>query len=98
MTKIIYPIDGKVAVVFPTGELPVDQVALKDVPAGLPFLIVDDADVPEDFSFSDAWVADFSNPDGHGIGHDAWAAQQAAALAQLRESQAPKESQDVDHD
>jgi len=76
MSKIIYPFDGGIAVVHPTGELPINQVALKDVPAGVPFLIVDDADVPEDRSFRNAWTADFSEPHGYGLGHEAWAAQQ----------------------
>lgn len=76
--KIIYPNgNGGICVVYPTGELPIDQVALKDVPAGLPYLIVDDSDIPTDDTFFGAWTADFSNPHGHGIGHYAWAAQQA---------------------
>jgi hypothetical protein len=52
-------------------------VARKDVPAGLPYLIVTDADLPADRSQRDAWTADFSNPHGHGIGAEAWFAEQA---------------------
>lgn len=73
MSKIIFPNDGGLAVIHPTGDIPVEQVALKDVPIGVPFLIVDDADVPADRAFREAWTADFSNPHGHGIGHEAWA-------------------------
>lgn len=77
MTKIIYPNnDGGICILHPTDDLPIEQVALKDVPVGVPFLIVIDADIPDDRTFRDAWTADFSNPDGHGIGHEAWAAQQ----------------------
>ena len=48
-------------------------MALKDVPAGTPYLIVNPAtDLPPDFDFFEAWEADFSTPDGHGIGADAW--------------------------
>jgi hypothetical protein len=82
MQIIIYPQDNdEIAMVFPTGELPVAEVALKDVPAGKPYFILDSADVPADFSFSSAWSADFSNPHGHGLGHDAWAAQYVDPMA-----------------
>jgi hypothetical protein len=79
MSKIIYPMADGIAVIHPTGEIPVDQVALKDVPAGTPYLIIDDADVPSDRTFREAWVADFSVPHGYGIGHDAWVEQQERA-------------------
>ena len=77
---LIYPQDdGTLALVIPTGELPIEEVAQKDVPAGVPYLIVDSADVPQDHTFFGAWEADFSNPDGHGLGADAYfAAQQEA--------------------
>ena len=80
MNNIIYPQDnGNIALVIPTGELPIEDVAQKDVPDGVPYLIVDSADVPEDRTFFGAWEADFSNPDGHGLGADAYfAAQQEA--------------------
>ena len=80
MNYIIYPQDnGNIALVIPTGELPIEDVAQKDVPAGVPYLIVDSADVPEDRTFFGAWEADFSNPDGHGLGADTYfAAQQEA--------------------
>jgi hypothetical protein len=72
-TRIIYPQDtGTVAIVIPTGELPVEHVAQKDVPAGTPYLLIDAADIPEDRTFRGAWEADFSNPDGYGIGADAY--------------------------
>ena len=90
MSKIIYPSEGGVAVIHSTGDLPIEQIALKDVPAGVPFLIIDESNVPEDRTFRDAWIADFSNPHGHGIGHDAWAAMQPQ----------PEQQKiiDVDHD
>lgn len=73
--KIIYPTLTGIAVIHPTGELPLADVALKDVPAGAPYLIIDAAEVPADRTFREAWEADFSVPDGHGLGHDAWEAQ-----------------------
>lgn len=54
------------------------EVARKDVPAGKPFLLVPDDQLPTDHTFFEAFEADFSNPDGYGIGHEAWYAEQAA--------------------
>ena len=80
MNRIIYKTDeGGVSVIIPTGELPIEDVCQKDVPAGTPYLIVEDDVIPSDRSFRNAWEADFSNPDGYGIGADAWFAQQEAS-------------------
>jgi hypothetical protein len=80
MKRIIYQNEsGGVAVIISTGELPIEDVCQKDVPAGTPYLIVEDDVIPSDRSFRDAWEADFSNPDGYGIGADAWFAEKAAA-------------------
>lgn len=81
--RVIYPQpNGVVAVIIPTEEFlasyTVEDLAAKDVPAGVPYKIIDAADVPTDRTFRNAWEADFSAPDGHGLGHDAWAAQKAA--------------------
>jgi len=77
--KIIYPNpEGGICVVVPAGELPIEDVAQKDVPAGAPYLIVQDDVFPSDRSFRNAWEADFSSPDGHGIGSDAYFAAKAA--------------------
>jgi hypothetical protein len=78
--KILYPnSEGGISVIHSTGELPIADVAQKDVPAGTPYLIVEDDVVPSDRSFRNAWEADFNNPDGYGIGADAWFAQQEAS-------------------
>lgn len=77
--KIIYQQeDGRLAVIMPAPNcgLTIEEIATKDVPAGVEYLIIDDAGMPEDFRFSDAWEADFSEPHGTGIGHEAWFAQQ----------------------
>ena len=77
--RIIYPTDdGGVSILVPTGEIAIEEVARKDVPAGVAYKIVDVADIPTDRTFRDAWEADMSNPDGVGIGADAWFAEQAA--------------------
>lgn len=72
--RIIYPTtDGGIAVIIPAPcGLTIEQIAQKDVPAGLPYLIIDVSDIPTDRSQRQAWQADFSNPAGHGIGAEAW--------------------------
>ena len=63
--KIIYKnSDGSVAVIHPTPEalefMTIDEIALKDVPTGLPFAIVEDSEIPTDRTFRDAWTVDDS--------------------------------------
>ena len=59
--RIIYPNnDDGVAVVIPAPGIAQDE-ALRAVPAGKPYLIVDAADIPTDRTFRDAWQADFAN-------------------------------------
>jgi hypothetical protein len=54
--RIIYPTnDGGVSIIIPTGELAIEEVAKKDVPAGVAYKIVDVSDIPEDRTFRDAW-------------------------------------------
>ena len=55
--RIIYSTPGGgVAVIIPTGELPIEEVAAKDVPKGVPYEIVKITDIPDDRTFRDAWV------------------------------------------
>lgn len=56
--RIIYPTpEGGVAIIVPAPDcgLTIDEIAKKDVPAGVPFKIVDAADIPEDRTFRNAW-------------------------------------------
>ena len=81
MTRIIYPNDdGGVSIIVPTesalATMTIEDIALKDVPAGKPFKIVAIEDIPSDRTFRNAWEADMSSPDGTGMGHDAWFAAQ----------------------
>ena len=77
MKQIIYPNGfGGVALMTPAEGWAVEVVARKDVPAGVPYKIVDSEDLPSDHTFFNAWEADFSNPDGYGIGAEAWFAEQ----------------------
>ena len=57
MKRIIYQNEtGGVSIIIPTGELPIEEVAAKDVPEGVPYEIVDEADIPSDRYFRNAWV------------------------------------------
>ena len=61
MNRIIYKTDaGTVAVVSPTEQAlashTIEEIAIKDVPAGKPFAIVDAADLPTEPQ--ESWVID----------------------------------------
>lgn len=63
MSRIIYKTDdGGVAVIVPTAEAlasyTIDQIAQKDVPAGLAYKIVAESDIPSDRTFRAAWEVD----------------------------------------
>jgi hypothetical protein len=52
--RIIYPTDnGGVAVIVPAESI---EAAMKDIPEGKPYKIVDVADIPEDRTFRGAWT------------------------------------------
>ena len=80
---IIFPNDdGHLTFAYPASDcgLTLDEIARKDVPAGKPYLLIPDELVPKDHTFFHAFQADFSQPHGYGIGHDAWFAEQAAKV------------------
>jgi hypothetical protein len=72
MNRIIYTQDnGTVAVIIPTQESldlhGIQAIAMKDVPAGKPYKIVDATDIPSDRTFRAAWeVNEASLTDGTG--------------------------------
>jgi hypothetical protein len=67
MKKIIYQNETGIAVIHPTGELSVQETALKDVPQGVKYKIIDASDLPKDRDFRNAWEFDFKdNFDGVG--------------------------------
>jgi hypothetical protein len=77
MQRIIYPNRDGIAVIIPAPNsgLPIEQIARKDVPAGVAYRIIDALQIPADRSEREAWTADFSTPDGFGIGAEAWFAE-----------------------
>ena len=50
---IIYAQNGQVAVCIPTGELPIEEVLVKDCPQGA--IIIDDSELPTDNEYFNAW-------------------------------------------
>ena len=80
MAKILFQNSkGGLSIIHPTGALPIEDLAQKAVPAGTPYLIVEDDVIPSDRTFRNAWEADLSNPAGTSIGREAWFAQQEAS-------------------
>ena len=73
MKRIIYQNEtGGVSIIIPTESV---ELALKDVPEGVPYEIVDEADIPSDRFFRNAWVAngaavEVDLPKAKEIGHD----------------------------
>jgi hypothetical protein len=77
---------GGVSVIIPTGELPIEEVAAKDVPEGVSYEIVEDDAIPADRFFRNAWVANGAAVDvdldkAKDIGHDIRRAQREAEFA-----------------
>ena len=51
--KIIYPNDTGIAVITPTGDLSLEETALKDVPSGVKYKIIDASDLPQERDLPD---------------------------------------------
>ena len=65
--RIIFPNETGIAVITPTGDLSVEETALKDVPSGVKYKIIDVSDLPPDRDFRNAWEFDFTTDfDGEG--------------------------------
>jgi hypothetical protein len=94
---IIHPqANGELVIIFPSDELPIAEVAKKDVPAGQPYFIVARSDLPdEDFAYAASWEIDFTTPHGKGLGHDAWAAQYVDPMASHEEAHAENAARDL---
>jgi homogentisate 1,2-dioxygenase len=66
--KIIYPNETGIAVITPSGELSVEETALKIVPTGVKYKIIEQKDLPEDRTFRNAWEYDFDKNGHDGVG------------------------------
>jgi len=91
--RIIYATpEGGVAILIPTGELPAEVVARKDVPQGVPYKIVDLADIEatiSDRTFRGAWEAETFTPDGTGD-PEGYAVEKAAEAAEKEAQRAAR--------
>tara|TARA_E500000318_G_scaffold7457_1_gene6970 strand:- start:6305 stop:6532 length:228 start_codon:yes stop_codon:yes gene_type:complete len=61
--RIIYKQDsGRVSIVIPTPDalqtMTIEEIALKDVPTGKPYKIVNVSEISSDRTFRDAWTID----------------------------------------
>lgn len=85
MQVIIFPNQTTISIIRPMDcGLPIQEIARKDVPFGVPYRIIDAALIPEDRTYRDAWTADFSNQDGTGLGpHRWWIEKFTAEIEQL---------------
>jgi hypothetical protein len=86
MNRIIYTTpEGGIAVIIPAESV---ELALKDVPEGVPYEIVDEADIPADRFFRNAWVkgdccVDLDLDKCKAIGHDLRRQKRAEEFAPL---------------
>lgn len=94
MQAIIFPNLTTISVMRPLDcGLTIQEIARKDVPFGVPYRIIDAAQIPEDRTYRDAWTADFTDPDGAGLGpHRWWIEQFAAEIAQLEAQEPPADA------
>jgi hypothetical protein len=81
--RIIYQTeDGGVAIVTPTpeclAERTIEEIAAKDVPAGVPYKIINAEDMPSDRTFRNAWEAQIDAPDGVGAESNEFAPKESA--------------------
>ena len=93
MQAIIFPNQTTISVMRPLDcGLTIQEIARKDVPFGVPYRIIDAALIPEDRTYRDAWTADFSSPDGIGLGPQRWwIGQFTAQIAQLEAQEESEE-------
>lgn len=69
--RIIYSTaEGGVVILIPAPECltehTIEEIAAKDVPAGVPYKIINAEDMPSDRTFRNAWEAQIDTPDGVG--------------------------------
>ena len=65
--RIIFPNETGIAIITPSGDLSLEETALKDVPSGVKYKLIDASDLPQERDFRNAWEFDFST-DFDGVG------------------------------
>lgn len=87
--RIIYQnAEGGVSIIVPTGEIPIEDVIAKDVPAGVEYSVVDEADIPSDRYFRKAWKVgedgvEIDVESAKGVQRNKWREARAPKLAAL---------------
>lgn len=67
MSRIIYQDGESLCVIIPADcGLTIEEIAAKDVPAGVKYKIVDTVEIPSDRTNRNAWEYDFTDYDGVG--------------------------------
>jgi hypothetical protein len=93
MQAIIYPNETTVSFIRPLSDAhSIQEIARKDVPFGVPYRIIDAALIPADRTYREAWTADFSAPDGVGLGQNRWWIEQF--MAEIAQLEAQEESEE----
>ena len=83
MKRIIYQTEnGGVAILIPAPEClierSIEEIAAKDVPAGVAYKIINAEDLPTDRTFRSAWEAQIGTPDGVGAESNEFAPKESA--------------------
>jgi len=77
MLAAIFLQDDELRVVRPGIPSPsreqMHDIAQQAVPEGIPYRIIDHSDLPTDYTYREAWTADFSVADGYGLGPQMYA-------------------------
>ena len=83
--KIVYQTETGIAIIHPPDELSIEDCAKKDVPAGVPYRIVNDDEVPSDRTFRNALKYDLTvdMTKAQGITKDRLRAERAPLLTAL---------------
>jgi hypothetical protein len=81
--RIVYQTEeGGVVILIPSPEClterTIEEIAAKDVPAGVPYKIISADDIPSDRTFRNAWEVQIDVPDGVGAESNEFAPKEPA--------------------
>jgi hypothetical protein len=63
--KVVIYNQNEIKIISPIIDVDINIIADKDVPAGIPYIIVDSLSLPNEPQ--ESWEVDFSNPNGIGL-------------------------------
>ena len=88
MQAIIFRNQTTISIIHPLDRgMTIQEIARKDVPFGVPYRIIDAAQIPADRTYRDAWIADLSIADGVGLGSHRWWIEKFTAEIERLEAQ-----------